>query len=113
MSLPVALFGIAALGGAVMAVLRLRGAERPPMAVALIHGALAAAGLVVLIMSVLSAAPAPMTRVALVLFVAAALGGFVLFSFHLRQKALPIGLVLIHGAVAVVAFVLLILGSGV
>lgn len=112
MLLPIGLFAVAALGGVFMAVLRFKGTERPPMPVALIHGAVAAAGLVALILAVLSAEPAPAVRIALGLFVVAALGGFVLFSFHLRQKALPIPLMVIHAGVAVVAFVLLLLNAG-
>jgi hypothetical protein len=42
------------------------------------------------------------------LFVIAALGGFVLLSFHLRGKPLPTGLAVVHGLVAAVALVLLI-----
>jgi len=42
------------------------------------------------------------------LFVVAALGGFALFSFHLRRQPLPTPVVFIHGLVAVVAFVLLL-----
>ena len=40
----------------------------------------------------------------------AALGGFLLFAFHLQNKRLPSPVVLIHGAVAVAAFVLLVSG---
>jgi hypothetical protein len=41
--------------------------------------------------------------------VIAALGGFYLFSFHLRSQMLPSAVVLIHGGAAVLAFVLLLL----
>jgi hypothetical protein len=44
---------------------------------------------------------------ALVLFVIAALGGFFLFSHHLRKVALPTWLVVVHALVAVVAFLVL------
>jgi predicted MFS family arabinose efflux permease len=42
------------------------------------------------------------------IFVAAALGGFVLLSFHLRSKPAPKALVIVHGLAAAVALVLLI-----
>jgi len=42
MNVAIVLFAVAALGGLYMAVLRFRGAERPPTAIALVHGALAA-----------------------------------------------------------------------
>jgi len=45
---------------------------------------------------------------ALLLFVVAALGGVVLnLGYHLKAQPLPIWLVLVHAAIAVVAFVLL------
>jgi hypothetical protein len=42
------------------------------------------------------------------LFVVAALGGFVLFSFHLRSKPAPKALIAVHGLLAAAALVLLI-----
>jgi hypothetical protein len=52
-------------------------------------------------------------KTALILFVIAALGGFGLFFHHLRKAALPIWLVVVHALVAVIAFVILLLNSGV
>jgi len=115
MTLAAVLFGIAALGGLALAAIRLRGREIPPLALALVHGAFAASGLVALIVAVLRTATDNLTRIALGVFVLAALGGFVLFAFHLRRRALPVPLVLGHGLIAVVGFVLLlvaILGRG-
>jgi hypothetical protein len=43
------------------------------------------------------------------LFVIAALGGFVLLSFQLRKKPLPTALAVIHGLVAALALILLII----
>jgi hypothetical protein len=102
------LFAIAAVGGATLAVMRLT--NRPlPLALALGHGAIAATGLVVLIAAVVGAAAVgTMLAAALVLFVIAAIGGFTLLSFHLRKKSLPIPLMLLHGGVAVVAFLVLL-----
>jgi len=42
------------------------------------------------------------------IFVLAALGGFVLLSFHLRNKSVPRALAVIHGLVAALGLVLLI-----
>jgi hypothetical protein len=102
------LFAVAAVGGATLAVMRLT--NRPlPLALALGHGAIAAAGLVVLIVAVVGAAAVgTMLTAALVLFVIAAIGGFTLLSFHLRKKSLPIPLMLGHGGAAVVAFLVLL-----
>jgi membrane protease YdiL (CAAX protease family) len=113
MVLPLVLFAIAALGGVVLASIRLRGTN-PPLALALIHGALAAAALVGLIVVVIHAgASASLPRIALLLFVVAALGGFVLFASHLRKKNIPVPLMLVHAVVAVGGFVTLLVGSGV
>lgn len=101
------LFGIAAVGG-ILLVLR-RVANKPlPLPLALAHGALAATGIVLLTVSVLGSAGPGGARLALGLFVVAALGGFVLFSFHLRKKTLPMGVVVIHALVAVAAFLILL-----
>lgn len=110
MILAAVLFGIAALGGAVMAFMRLSGKELPPMGLAIVHGLFAAAGLVALLVAVVGANASTQSQIALAGFVLAALGGFFLFSFHLRQKALPVPIVLVHGVVAVISFVILLLG---
>src|SRR6185437_3990817 len=110
MVVSIILFAVAAIGGALMAIMRLRGRPRPPLALALVHGGVAAAGLVFLILSVVNGSVTDIARIALVVFIVAALGGFVLFSFHLRKKPLPVALVLGHGLIAVVGFVLLLKG---
>lgn len=101
------LFGLGALGGVTLLGLRLRGGN-PPLALAGVHGLAAAAGLVTLIVAVVGGERGP-ALVALVLFGVAALGGFVLLSLHLRQRLLPVGLILVHGTVAVAGFVALLL----
>jgi hypothetical protein len=112
MVLPLVLFAVAALGGLVLASIRLRGAN-PPLPLALIHGVLAAVALVGLIVAVVHAgASASLPRIALLLFVVAALGGSVLFANHLRQKNIPVPLMLVHAVVAVGGFVTLLIGSG-
>jgi hypothetical protein len=103
------LFALAALGGIVLAVLHLK-TKGAPIPLALVHGVLAAAGLVLLIIGVTQMASAGTAGVALAIFVIAALGGFVLFSMHLLKKRLPPGLIVVHGLVAVVAFVVLLIG---
>lgn len=100
------LFALAALGGATMAGQRLRGQETPSGTLATVHGVAAAAGIVVYLIALFGADGAPTSgMVAITLFVVAALGGAtLLFAFHLRERALPVWLVLIHGGIAVVAF---------
>lgn len=107
---PIVLFGIAAVGGLALATLRFKGKEFP-MPLSLLHGVIAASGLVTLILYVLNNTVASIVTLALILFVVAALGGFVAFTFHLRKKQLPIPLMLIHAAVAVLAYILLLKGA--
>lgn len=102
-------FAIAALGGLVLAIRHFKGQERPwPLAI--LHGLLGAAGLVLLLLPLLSGGIPALAKTALALFAVAALGGFLLFSFHLRNKPLPSPVVVIHAGVAIVAFVLLAMG---
>jgi hypothetical protein len=108
MTIALVLFALAALGGATMAVLRFQGRPQPPLALALVHGAGAAAGLVALIVFIAGNTVPSQVTIALVLFLGAALGGFALFTIHLRGGTLPIWLVVVHGLVAVSAFLLLL-----
>ncbi len=102
--------GLAALGGLAMAVIRLRGAPRPPTWLALAHGAAAVTGLLLLVNATLSSATPLLAQVALGVFVLAALGGAAMFlGFHLREKALPIPMVIGHGLAALTGYVLLLL----
>jgi hypothetical protein len=102
----IALFAVAALAGASMAIGHFRGNTPPPVGAAILHGLFAASGLVVLLLAVINVGGA--SRWAAGLFLAAALGGFVLLSFHLRGKALPGGLVVGHGLLAIAGFVVLL-----
>ncbi|MBF5041914.1 hypothetical protein FGE12_05885 [Aggregicoccus sp. 17bor-14] len=108
MTLPAVLFALAALGGVFMAALVFRGRAHPPLGIAVVHGLAAAAGLVVLLLAVMGGQAPGLAKTALVLFVLAALGGFVLFAMHLQRKALPRPVVAVHGLVAVVAFAVLL-----
>jgi len=102
------LLTLAALGGAVVASFPLRGIPRPPTWLALGHGAIAAAGLATLIYYVLTTTVATFVFVATAILVAAALGGVALFAgFHVRERPLPLLLVLGHGLTAVTGVALL------
>lgn len=103
------LFAIAAVGGAVMVALRLGGRELPPTWLAIVHGALAAAGLIRLVTTVVGNMVPTLAVLALVGFVAAAVGGMILFLlYHLKKRPLPIPLMLGHGTIAVISFILLL-----
>ena len=108
MYIPVLIFGLAAAGGMTLVTLRNRG-KGMPMPLAIGHGLFAAAGLVSLIINVVADTDNMMMNASLALFCAAALGGFTLFSFHVRKKPMPVVLIPVHGAVAVIAFIVLVL----
>lgn len=104
----IVLFAVAALGSITLAAMRL--GNRPlPFGLAVAHGIFAAAGFVLLIVAMVGAtATGVALNAALILFIVAAIGGAILFSFHLRAHPLPSPLVLGHGLLAIVAFVLLL-----
>jgi hypothetical protein len=108
-SIAVLLFAVAAVGGLLLA---LQHFKKSPLSLplAVVHGLVAASALVLLLLSVLGGSASGNAPIALVLFVVAALGGFFLFSHHLRNKPLPTPVVVIHALAAVVAFLLLLVG---
>ena len=102
------LFALAAIGGLAMAYIRIRTNSNPPGALAALHGIAAATALVILLWAVVQSSVGTVGAWALGLFVAAALGGFYLVSFHVRKQRLPVPVVVVHGLVAAAAFVLLL-----
>lgn len=104
-----ALFGLAALGGLLMAGMRFKSIPHPPAWLAMGHGLLAAAGLTLLIYAAFALGIPPMAQLATGLFVVAAVGGAVMnLLFHWKQLPLPIPLMLVHAGLAVAGFVLLL-----
>ncbi len=102
-----ALFALAALGGLFLAYRHFKGASLP-MPVALVHGFVAATGLVLVALAYFQGGGPSRLGLALAVLVVAALGGFFLFSFHLRGKRAPSAAVVVHALVAVTAVVLLL-----
>lgn len=106
------LFGLAALGGLVMAYQVLRGRDRPWSWLAMGHGFLAAAGLTLLVYATAMGGVSSLVNVGLVVLLAAAAGGAALaLKYHVRMLPLSRPLVLGHAALAVVGFVLVLVGS--
>ena len=100
---------LAALGGMTVAAMRLTGTPRPPTWLALAHGAVAATGLGTLLYAAATETIPLLAQVSLGIFLLAALGGAAMFLlFHLKEKPLPIPLMLGHGAAALTAYVLLL-----
>lgn len=102
----IVLFAIAALAGLTLLVPVLQG-KTPSRPFVFIHGGLAATALILLLVQFLQAG-STVPQVSVILFVIAALGGFVLFAMDLQKKPISKGLALIHAAAAVAAFLMLV-----
>src|SRR6185503_1323521 len=103
----IGLFLAAALFGIYMALRVFRGVV-PPWAAVIVHGLLAASGLLVLLYSVFTGAQSMAVIVGAVLLVVAALGGFFMFSYHLRKAVPPKGIVVVHALAAVIGVLALL-----
>ncbi len=102
----IVLFVVAAVFGLVNLIPILKNKPTPKPTV-FIHGAVAAVGLLLVIIAVAKeSASSPVS--ALVLFIIAALGGFVLFGFDMQKKPVPKWLAVLHPIIAAVGLVLLI-----
>lgn len=107
------LYLIAATGGLIMAVRAFKG-QGAPMLMAVLHFVFAGAGAGTLAAFIFTQAPAEagLFKAALITYGLAALGGLYLFSFRFRDAGMPPKAVIaIHGAVAAVGTVLLVLAS--
>jgi hypothetical protein len=102
-------FVVAALGGLVMAGIRLFGKRNPPVWLSMAHGLLAGAGLTLLIYAAFTTRLPQMALFALLLFLVAAGGGVVMtLGYQWKQRPLPVPLLTVHALLAIVAFVLLL-----
>jgi hypothetical protein len=104
---PVILFAIAAVGGATLAFRKFTD-KSLPLSLAVAHGIFAAAGLITLAVNIYNDTSNKLMNISFVLFIIFALGGFILFSYHLREKTHPSALIAIHGAGAVISFLFLL-----
>lgn len=103
---------LAALGGVILAGVRFASDRQPPVALAMLHGFLAAAGITLLVYGAATMGLPSMALIALVLFLLAACGGVILnLNYQWKQRPLPKWLILVHAALAVLAFVLLVLAT--
>jgi hypothetical protein len=103
------IFAVAAALGLGLAALYARGKLSLPLA--MVHGGAAATALILLIVAAVTARTSSLGNFALAGFVIAALGGFVLIYNHLSKGQLPKWLIAVHGAVAVLSFILLLIGG--
>ena len=104
----IGLFAVAAVLGLVMAIGHFSGRPRPLVPVAVAHGVFAATGLVLLLLAVLKSRLGGTPAIALGLLVLAALGGFGLLSFHLRDRRHPGAMLIGHALLAVAGFLTLL-----
>lgn len=102
------LFGLAAVGGSVLALKR-KNDEPTPAALSAGHGLLAVAGLVLLIVGVLDAATvSTLAGAAVAGFALTALGGFGLLVLRRLGKPPGLGIIAGHAFIAVTSLVLLV-----
>lgn len=96
------LFALAAVIGLYL-LSRVFGNALPPLGAAAFHGLFAAGGLVLLLyVAFVEGTPQPQAvAIAAGLLVIAALGGFLMLSFHLRKRVPPKGLAGLHALLAV------------
>jgi hypothetical protein len=102
----VILLGLTAAGGVTLATIRFGGRRNPPSWLAMLHGLLASSGLTLLVYAGFAAGMPAGAWLGLAMLGVAALGGLVLnLRYHWKDKELATWLVLVHGAVAAVGFV--------
>lgn len=100
------LFAIAALLGAYLLSFVLTN-KNTPKGITFIHGPLAATGLILLIVYAFLYHPKPI--VTIIIFILAALGGFILVFRDLTGKSIPKWLALGHSVTAIIGFLFLLL----
>jgi hypothetical protein len=99
------LFALAAVFGLTILIPLLKGQPTPKLSVVL-HGLFAATALILLIVFEVNNMSSP--TVSTILFVIAAIGGFILLANDLKKKPGPKALALIHAGAAVIVFLILL-----
>ncbi len=103
------LFALAAVLGLIL-ITKVFKDEETPKAVVYSHGGAAAVALVLLIIAYLNQGGS-LLMTSLLVFVVAALGGFVMFGRDLTGKSIPNWLAGVHAVAAVIAFILLLIAA--
>jgi hypothetical protein len=110
MKTALALLTITALGGVVMAVVRLGRDANPPSWLAMLHGLLAGSAATLLLYAYFTVGLPALAGWALLLFLVAALGGVYLnLGYHAKAVLLPKTIVVVHAVIAVAGYVLLLM----
>lgn len=106
----VVLLALTGAGGLLMAMIRFSGRPHPPSFITMAHGLLAGSGLTLLLYAGLTLGLPSTAWGSLALLAAVALSGLILnLGFHWKNKPLPIGLMIAHAGIAVVAVLVLTL----
>ena len=102
-----------AAGGLLMALIRFgRQGSNPPAWLAMLHGFLAAAGLTLLTFAALTVGIPGLALGGLALLLVAAVGGVVMnLSYHIKDVPLPKWLVVVHAALAIAGFAMVLLAA--
>lgn len=100
------LFALAAILGLVL-LIKIFKEEETPKLVVYSHGAAAAIGLILLIVAYMNQGES-MLMISLLVFLVAALGGFVMFGKDITGKKVPKWLAVVHALAAVTGFALLL-----
>jgi ABC-type amino acid transport system permease subunit len=104
------LFGVAASGGIVMALIRLGRKSNPPHWIAMLHGFLAAAGVTLLAYVTIFAQVPDLAQLALLAVLLAAAGGaWMNLGRHQKGELIPVGVMVGHALMAVAGVALLLL----
>ena len=102
------LFALAAVLGVVLITKVFKDEDRPK-AVIYSHGTAAAVALVLLIIAYMNQGGTTWLMTSILVFIVAALGGFVMFGREISEKTIPKWLAVVHGLIAVTGFVLLLI----
>ena len=102
----IACFSLAAILGIILISYVLTN-KPTPKGLAFIHGPIAAIGILLLIFYSFYHTPSPLESI--ILFIIAAIGGFILIFRDLTGKSIPKWLALLHGLLAVLAFIFLLI----
>jgi hypothetical protein len=101
------LFGLAAVLGLVL-ITKVFKDEETPKAMVYSHGAAAAVALVLLIIAYINQG-GTLLMTSVLVFIVAALGGFVMFGKDISDRSIPNWLSVVHALIAVTGFVLLLI----
>ncbi len=104
------LFGTAILIGATMAYLRMKGQHYPAWSLTILHALFAVTGLLWMFVIALSHTnrTSNVTGSLIVFCVVAVLGVIMLVGYHAQKRPLPIAVMIIHGILALAAFIWLL-----